>query len=154
MMTCVKVVWMKSSKTNLVLAYPCCTKLRKQSGQVASFWMSHLDIVDILLDLIRESREGHWQLHLNAIHCMIPWCFAYDRHNYARYHSIYYSQMTSLLKDHPFSHEYLQQRGLSVQRSEHNPFEKVPIDQTLLKRLWTRIHKPLELKALAWNLQR
>ena len=120
---------MKSSKTSLVLEY--FEKLRKQSGQIASFWMSYIDIVDILLGLIRASREGNWQLHLNAIHSMIPWCFAYDQQNYARYLSIYYAQMTSLPKDHPFSYEHLQQGGLSVQRSEHNPFGKVPIDQTI-----------------------
>ena len=106
-------------------------KLRKQSGQIASFWLSYIDIVDILLGLIRASREGNWQLHLNAIYSMIPWCFAYDRQNYARYLPIYYAQMTSLPKDHPFSYEHLQQGGLSVQRSEHNPFGKVPIDQTI-----------------------
>ena len=36
--------------------------------------------------------------------------------------------MTSLPKDHPSSY---QQGGLSVQRSEHNLFGKVPIDQTI-----------------------
>ena len=93
--------------------------------------MSHLDIVDILLGLIRASREGNWQLHMSAIHCMIPWCFAYDRQNYARYLPIYYDQMTNLPKDHPFSYKHLQHGGLSVQRSEHNPFGKAPIDQTI-----------------------
>ena len=81
-----------------------------------------------LVGLIRASREGNWQLYLNAIHCMIPWCFAYDRQNHARYLPIYYDQMTSLPKDHPFSYEHLNQGGSSVQRSEHNLFMKVPID--------------------------
>ena len=90
--------------------------------------MSHLDMLYKLLGLIRASREGNWQLHLNAIHCMIPWCFAYDRQNHARYLPIYYDQMTSLPKDHPFSYEHLKQGGPSVQRSEHNPFGKVPIE--------------------------
>ena len=107
-------------------------KLRKQSGQIASFWMSYIDIVIILLGLIRASREGNWQLHLNAIHSMIPWCFAYDRQNYARYLPIHYAQMTSLPKDHPFSYEHLQQGGLSVQRSEHNPFDQT-IEETVNK---------------------
>ena len=38
--------------------------------------------------------------------------------------------MTSLPKYHPFLYEH-PQGGLSVQRSEHNPFEKVTIDQTI-----------------------
>ena len=98
---------------------------RKQSGHVASFWMSLLDIVDIVLGLVSVSREGNWQLHL-----MIPCCFAYARQNYARYILIYYAQMTSLPKYHPFLYEH-PQVGLSVQRSEHKPFGKVTIDQTI-----------------------
>ena len=39
----------------------------------------------MVLGLLRASREGNWDLHLTAIRMMIPWCFAYDKVNYARY---------------------------------------------------------------------
>ena len=125
MMTCVKVVWIKWSKTSLVLAYLCCTThiLKTKSTK----WPNSI-ILDVLYwhsgytsrsdQGIERASKGNWQLHVNAIHCMIHWCFAYDRQNYA--------QMTSRPKYHPFSY---QQGGLSVQRSEHNPFGKVLIDQ-------------------------
>jgi len=58
--------------------------LHNNQGQLASFWASFLDLLDIMLDLIRASREGNWLLHLSGINRMIPWCFAYDKQNYAR----------------------------------------------------------------------
>ena len=48
-----------------------------------------------------EPREGNWQLHLFAIRKMIPWCFAYDRLNYARYKPTYYAQLINIQTDHP-----------------------------------------------------
>jgi len=60
--------------------------LRNSQGHLASFWASFIDMVDIMLDLIRASCEGNWLLHLSGINRMIPWCFAYDRQNYARYY--------------------------------------------------------------------
>ena len=88
-------------------------------------------MVEIMFNLLRSSREGDWQLHLTAIHDMIPWCFAYDRQNYARYLSVYYSEMTNLEKEHPEIHNYLKDGGFSVQIGSNNPFGKIPVDQTV-----------------------
>lgn len=97
----------------------------------ASLWLSYIDMIEIILDLIRASREGNWNLHISAIRRMIPWCFAYDKHNYARYLAIYLAQMTRLEIDHPYVHEQLISGGFSVQLSEHNPFSKIPVDQAI-----------------------
>ena len=73
--------------------------LRNDNGKLSSFWMSYVDMVEIILGLLRSSREGDFLLHLASIMAMIPWCFSYDRLNYARYLPIYYAQMSNL--DHP-----------------------------------------------------
>lgn len=91
--------------------------LRTSHGQLAAFWMSFVDLVDMLLGLIRASREGNWPLHLASIRSFIPWCFAYDKQNYARYTSVYYSQMTQLAETHPEVHvakNYTSMHDLSV----------------------------------------
>ena len=49
--------------------------LRVGNGSLSTFWLSYLDMVEILLGLLRASREGHWMLHLASIRAMIPWCF-------------------------------------------------------------------------------
>jgi len=59
--------------------------LRYENGRLSRFWISYLDMVEILLGLLRSSREGDWDLHLARIRKMIPWCFVYDNHHYARY---------------------------------------------------------------------
>ena len=70
--------------------------LRGGNGNLSSLRVSYLDMVEILLGLIRASREGDWMLHLASILAMIPWCFAYDRMNYDRYLPYYYAQMSQL----------------------------------------------------------
>lgn len=106
--------------------------LRCRNGDLSTFWISYLDIVgDVLLDLIRASREGNWELHLSAVEKLIPWGFAYDRVNYARYLPVYFLQMCNLQQDHPEVHEYLRSGGFTAQLSDNNPFGRVPIDQTI-----------------------
>ena len=58
--------------------------LRHENSKLSAFWVSYIHLVgDVLLGLIRASREGNLLLHLYAVHHMIPWCFAYDKFNYA-----------------------------------------------------------------------
>ena len=59
--------------------------LRTENGDLSTFWMSYVDMVEIVLGLVRASREGDFEHHLMCIRAMIPWCFAYDPLNYARY---------------------------------------------------------------------
>ena len=63
----------------------CMGFLRQENGKLSQFWASYLDMVEVLLGLLRVSREGNWELHLSCIRKMVPWYFAYDNINYARY---------------------------------------------------------------------
>ena len=104
--------------------------LRYNNGNLSTFWMSYIDVVQIMLGLLRSSREGDWSLHLSSIREMIPWCFAYDHLNYARYLSAYLSQMSHLKQEHPEVHEHLASGGFSVQIGGENTFGRIPLDQT------------------------
>lgn len=70
-------------------------------------------------------------MHLAAIRPIIPWCFAYDKLNYARYLTYYYAQMSRLETDYPAVHEHIEEGGLSVQPNGNNPFGKIPVDHTI-----------------------
>ena len=64
--------------------------------------MAYIDMVeDILIGILRASCERNWNLHLHAVRNMIPWCFAYDKLNYARYIYPYYAQMKNLPEKNP-----------------------------------------------------
>ncbi len=106
--------------------------LRHNNGELSEYWMSYIDMVeDVVLGLVRASREGDWDLHLNAIRAMIPWCFAYDKVNYARYLSVYLAQMTTLPENNPDVFRAFKQGQFSVQMSRNNPFGRIPVDQTI-----------------------
>ena len=85
--------------------------LRKTNGPLSAFWMSYIEMVELTLHMVRTSGEGDWTLHLSCIRQMLPWCFAYDAINYARYMSVYYSDMTSLQEEHPEVHEFMKTRA-------------------------------------------
>ena len=65
------------------------------------YWSSYIDMVQGLLLCLRATREGYWKLHLALLRQILPWFFAYDRVNYARYLPAYISEMDSLSITHP-----------------------------------------------------
>ena len=104
---------------------------RHDNGKLSSFWMSYVDMVDIALGMVSGSREGDWLLHLASVRAMMPWCFAYDRLNYACYLPFYYEQMIHLEVEHPEVYLYIMTGGFSVQLGSFNPFGRIPVDQTI-----------------------
>ena len=80
--------------------------------------MSYFNLVSSLLDLIRASREVYWKLHLSTIKDIIPWCFSYNRTNYARYLPWYLQNMKALAVTNPEVNKYLNDGRFSVQIGE------------------------------------
>ena len=91
-------------------------KLRSDNGTMLAFWIS------LMLDFVRASREKDWALHLISISNLIPWCFTYNRSNYAKYLPCYLLQMINLPATHPDVHEYLAYGNFSTQVGNDNPF--------------------------------
>ncbi|CAK6970967.1 hypothetical protein D5F01_LYC11269 [Scomber scombrus] len=96
--------------------------LRSQQGPLARFWMSYFDMVEVVLNLVRASREGNWALHMASIRSIIPWTFAYDNLNYARSLTAYYSEMSSIEHEKPGLYMFLCEGGFSAQLSATNTF--------------------------------
>lgn len=106
-------------------------ELRNNNGPLSAYWMSYIDMVSILIGLIRGTREGNWQLHMACIREYIPWVFAYDKVNYARYLSAYYAEMSQLSNNHPKIYEQFMEGKFSVQIGSTNTFGRIPVDQTI-----------------------
>ena len=100
-------------------------------GDLQKFWFSYLDMVELLLNLIYAQRAGDWQLHLECVKKVVPWAFAYDRHNYARYLQPYLSDMLNLPTTHPEIHDFFSRGHFAVQLSHNNPFGKNDADKTI-----------------------
>lgn len=104
---------------------------QENNGPLKVFWISYLEMVGTLLSFIRATREGNWDLHLECIRAMLPWFFAYDHVNYARYLPVYLVQMLSLEETHPEAYRLLADGDFGVQRSSSQGFSQVPVDQTI-----------------------
>ena len=96
----------------------------------ASLWMSYIDMVFLLLRFVRATREAQWDLHLQCIHEILPWTYAYDCVNYARYLSVYYYEMSCLPVTHPDAYNRMQRGEFAVQRSDRS-FSQVAVDHAI-----------------------
>lgn len=96
-----------------------------------NFWSSYLEMVQVMLNFIRATREGNWTLHIASVREMIPCFFAFDRLNYARYLTVYHQEMLNLPTTHPYSNDHLQSGEFSVQRQSSYGFSKVACDQAI-----------------------
>lgn len=104
---------------------------KEEHGVLFSFWDSYIEMIMLLLRFIRATRIGCWDLHLLSVREMLPWMFAYDRTNYARYLTLYWCEMTVLPESHPQAFRALEQGQFAVQRSRGGTFSQVPVDQTI-----------------------
>ena len=75
--------------------------LRTEYGPSAEFWSSFLEMAEILFAFNRSIRTGQWQAHLAVSKKMLPWFFAYDHQNYARYMSLYLGEISQPPETHP-----------------------------------------------------
>ena len=107
------------------------TESKCKSCPTFAFWNSYLELVEILLLFIRATREGNWSLHLSSVRDMIPWYFAYDRVNYARYMPVYWMEMMNLDRSHPEILHSLQNGTFAVQQQTDHMFSKTACDQVI-----------------------
>ena len=62
---------------------------------------------------------------------MLPWMFACDWTNYARYLSYYWMGMKSLQMSHPEANTHLQNGEFAVQRTVYEDLSRVAVDHTI-----------------------
>lgn len=100
-------------------------KLREDNPNFL-FWWQYMDMVSILLDFVRAQRDGIWDLHLYAFRRMLPFFFRYDHTNYARWGTVYLSEMNCLPP------EVLQEfrAGNFVIKMSHRKFSQVSPDHS------------------------
>lgn len=104
---------------------------KDDNGPLKVFWNSYLEMVEVLMNFLRATREGNWSLHLECIKEMLPCFFAYDHTNYARYLPVYLAHMITLPETHPEAHALLENGDFGVQRTTSHGFSQMPVDQTI-----------------------
>ena len=107
------------------------TNLREKGSDLVKFWLSYLEICELVLNLIYAPRTGNWTLYLSCIEEVIPWCFAYDRQNYARYLIPFLNDMLRLPSSMPEVYNAFLNGEFSVQMGEANPIGRNKADKTI-----------------------
>ena len=113
--------------------------LREKGSDLVKFWLSYLEICELFLNLIYATHTGNWTLYLSCIEEVIPWCFAYDHQNYARYLIPFLNDMLRLPSSMPEVYNAFLNGEFSVQMGEANPFGRNEADKTIKKPSLTEI---------------
>ena len=100
-------------------------------GPLFSFWSSYLSMVKLFPALTRATKDADRLLHLECVRQMLPWMYANDRTNYARYLTMYWCEMSRLEETHPAAYEELCRGEFVVQQNEGNGFAQVASDQAI-----------------------
>ena len=99
-------------------------------GPMAVMWQSYLDLAQIVLDFTKSNRSGDWDLHLQSSEKMLAWFHAYDRHNYARHFTYYWTDQQKLCEKHPTIYEEFKNGHFTTKRS-NGKFNRLPPDQVI-----------------------
>ena len=92
-----------------------------------SCWLElYLEMVKLPLNVMKFQRTGNWNGFLQAIQFFLGFCFAMNRHNYARRLS-YFISMLNLQDSHPNNYQYLKNGGFTASTSGLL-FSKIPSD--------------------------
>ena len=100
-------------------------------GNLPTFWLTFLEMCELLFNIIFATRSGNWSLYLVSLRQALPWLFAYDRPNYSRYLTAHYQDLKHLEDDFPEIHSEFENGNFSVQLSSDNPFGRMEADKVI-----------------------
>ena len=104
------------------LFYTYRQDIEDNGSDLQRFWISFLNLCELLLNLIYATRTGDWELYLSCIEEVIPWTFAYDRQKYARYLLPFLNDMRKLPTAKPEVYAAFCHGEFSVQMEKSNTF--------------------------------
>ena len=103
---------------------------RGEMCKTAQFWLQYMDVINMILVLIKATKENDLDLYIVSLYEHCPMFFAYDHCNYARYVPVYMMTLLNMSATHPGATELLHRNGFSVSRSSV-PKCRDPVDITI-----------------------
>jgi hypothetical protein len=91
---------------------------QKRENRTARLWIQYSEMIQILRTFIRAERTGDWNLHLQALHDMLPYFAAAGHNLYTKSCYVYLMIMKKLETDHPDVHQAFQNGHHVIRRSE------------------------------------
>ena len=102
----------------------------RANSKMFAFWDDYGHMVKLLLQFVKAERARNWEMHLLCVSAMLPYFYAMDRPNYARWLPVYLMDMRQLATKHPDVHHEFVNGNHAVSRSS-NPFAQVWTDTAL-----------------------
>ena len=72
---------------------------RIEESATALYWFTVIDLQAMLFMFVRSLRESNFQLYFNTLIQMLPWFFALDHTNYARWLTVYIDDIKEIKKN-------------------------------------------------------
>ena len=101
---------------------------RKQNCPQFQFWAIVMELELCILTYVRSLREANFAMYVDALTELVPWFFALDHTNYARWIPVHLRDMVALPKTHPDVYREFNAGHFTVQKTERI-FSSIPIDQ-------------------------
>ena len=106
----------RDAQENLLSKEEWQEAMAKKSPQF-QYWCSVLNLELICLRLVRAIRETNFPLYIGALRKILPWMFAMDHSNYARWLSVHYRDMCVLPSTHPSVYKHLTNGSFVVHKT-------------------------------------
>ena len=118
--------------SKIIDKYHCfCATVREGAlGKTAQFWMSYIDQISIVLQLMRAVKSNDFELYVYSISKMCGVFFCYGAQNYARYATYFAMFLSNLEFSHPGAVEEVKLGVFSVARSLI-PGNRCAVDKTM-----------------------
>ena len=98
------------------------TKIRNgELGKSAQFWLIYLDLMKVQHLAHSATQENDFNMRVLAWEKMLPFCFYFNKMNYARYGTYYLQHLTHIKTLNPGMKELLMAKGMSVQAQTVHP---------------------------------
>ena len=101
---------------------------RTQNCPQFQFWAIVMELELCILTYVRSLREANFAMYLDALTELVPWFFALDHTNYARWVPVHLRDMAELPKTHPNTYRGFNAGHFTVQKTKRI-FSSIPIDQ-------------------------
>ena len=91
------------------------------------YWATVLDLELTCFRLVRAFREANFDMYVQSVRDLLPWMFAMDHGNYARWLSVHYRDMCILFSKHPDVYNHFQEGCFTVHKTSRR-FSSTALD--------------------------
>ena len=117
-----------AEKGELPVGFEAWHDERKRSCPQFQYWATAMALEVCTLIYVRSLREADFAMYLDALTELVPWFYALDHTNYARWIPVHLRDVAELPKKHPDIYREFSAGHFTVQKTKR-VFSAIPIDQ-------------------------